>query len=68
MGQITISTNGSFGNDTETFTAVYNGHADAVAQAIEYISKKTLPEAIALDHKLHDEGSQPIRGFDRNKP
>ena len=67
MGQIVIKTSGSFPSANESFTALYYGHADAVTQAIEYLGKKVLPEAIALDHKLQEEGLAPMRGFDRSK-
>ena len=44
-----------------------HGHADAVAQAIEYLSKELLPFATALDHKLHEAKESPRYGFDREK-
>jgi hypothetical protein len=67
MGQISINVAGSFGrkNGSKTFSAMKHGHADAVAQAIEYLSKELLPFATALDHKLHSEGDKPNKGFDR---
>jgi len=65
MGMITITTAGSFGNGSKTFSAITNGHADAVAQAIEWLSGKLLPEATAQDHQLHDQGSIPNEGFKR---
>ena len=69
MGVINIAINGSFVNrygikaTTESFSAQANGHADAVARAIEYLSAEVLPRAIALDHDLHDQGAQPSKGF-----
>jgi hypothetical protein len=67
MGQITIDVRGSFGRKcgTKTFSAMNHGHADAVAQAIEFLSKELLPFATALDHKLHSQGTSPNDGFDR---
>ena len=69
MGMIQISVQGSFGrkNGSKTFSAMKHGHADAVAQAIEYLSKELLPFATALDHQLHTEGASPNKGFDREK-
>jgi hypothetical protein len=69
VGQIVISVQGSFGreNGTKTFVAMNHGHADAVAQAIEYLSKELLPFATALDHKLHEAKVGPRYGFDREK-
>jgi len=65
MGMITVTTNGSFGNKQKVFKANKNGHADAVAQAIEWLSGTLLPESIAQDHQLHEEGEKPIDGFER---
>jgi len=65
MGMITITTNGSFGQKRKEFKAITNGHADAVAQAIEYLSGKLLPESIESDHFLHDQGEKPAEGFKR---
>ena len=69
MGAIRIEVMGSFGrnNTVKTFSAMKCGHADAVAQAIEFLSGTLLPAATALDHKLHDEGDKPSSGgFDRS--
>jgi len=69
MGTINININGSFVSkfgikaSTESFSAQANGHADAVARAIEYLSAEVLPRATALDHDLHDQGAQPSEGF-----
>lgn len=65
MGTIKISTGGSFGYRVKEFKAVTNGHADAVAQAIEWLAGEVLPEATAQDHALHDQGEQPQDGFRR---
>lgn len=67
MGMITIQTAGSFGVKKKEFLAMNNGHADAVAQAIEYLSSTLLPEATAQDHELHDRGSVPMEGFRRRE-
>lgn len=65
MGMITITTSGSFGISFKTFRAIDHGHADAVAQALEYLSSELLPEATAQDHELHDQGAKPSNGFRR---
>ena len=75
MGYINIEIGGSFMIEAaampeivfspyKTFSAIEHGHADAdaVAQAIEYLSGAVLPNAIALDHKLHSEGQFPNAG------
>lgn len=67
MGMITIETRGSFGNKKHTFSAMKHGHADATAQAIEFLAKELLPEAIAQDHELHEQGHAPDGGFKRDK-
>jgi len=41
-----------------------HGHAHAVTEAIAFLVNKVLPKAIALDHKLHEEGEKPSKGFD----
>jgi len=48
-----------------TFSALDAGHADAVAQAIQWLAQYALPDAIAQDHKLHDENACPKHGFGR---
>ena len=67
MGMINITVAGSFGrkNGSKTFSAMTNGHADAVAQAIEYLAGDLLPFATALDHELHEGGDKPQKGFKR---
>lgn len=66
MGMIRISVDGSFGKPVEkTFSAMTNGHADCVAQAIEYLAGDLLPEATALDHELHADNAHPEQGFRR---
>lgn len=65
MGQIRIDIGGSFGERQETFSALDHGHADAVAQAIEFLASVVLPWATRLDHRLHDEGDGPRSGWHR---
>ena len=64
MGMIRIEVAGSFKKrEVKTFSAMTGGHADAVAQAIEYLAKEQLPESIRQDHELQDEGARPSKGF-----
>jgi hypothetical protein len=65
MGQILIETRGSFGKSVLSVSAMPHGHADAVAQAIEWLSGKVLPKATELDHQLHTEGQEPENGWAR---
>jgi hypothetical protein len=67
MGMVRIEVAGSFGkhNTVKTFSAQKHGHADAVANAIAYLSGVLLPAATALDHQLHDSGDKPSHGFSR---
>ena len=71
MGRIVIKIEGSFKDGGAEGVHVYSaetyGHAEAVARAIEYLSRYTLPKAIALDHKLHEQGQKPVGGFERPK-
>ncbi|KKL13540.1 hypothetical protein LCGC14_2524740 [marine sediment metagenome] len=59
MGMIKIETEGSFGHRKFAFSAQIGGHAQAVGEAILYLSKVILPEAIVKDHELHDNGVKP---------
>ncbi len=68
MGYITVTTEGSFPRRSKTFHAIQHGHADAVAQAIEWLAADVLPAATAQDHDLHDEGAAPNLGFTREAP
>ena len=69
MGQITINISGSFNPAYgTTFTAIETGHADCVAQAIEFLSKTVLPRAIEQDHELHEQGEKPRKGFGQRGP
>jgi hypothetical protein len=64
MGQLRIFMTGSFKpNHDKTFSAMHGGHAQAIAEAIEFLSSVVLPEAIQLDHKLHADGHAPNVGF-----
>lgn len=67
MGFIKITMQGSFGVIREEFSSIDNGHADAVAQAIAFLSRKLLPEATALDHRLHNDGDEPKLGWVRQR-
>lgn len=64
MGNIHIAVEGSFLPPmANSFSALHGGHADAVAQAIEWLAESVLPAAIAQDHKLHSQGESPADGF-----
>lgn len=69
MGYVNVQVGGSFVGHfgmtsvTERFSALENGHADAVARAIEYLSAVVLPRSIALDHELQTQGAAPSGGF-----
>lgn len=68
MGQISITSGGSFPTRSKNFSAMEHGHAHAVAEAIEYLAGEVLPEAIERDHRLHEAGATPAAGsFDRKK-
>ena len=59
MGMIVISTKGSFPKcQQRTESALEGGHAAAIGRAVKYLTAM-LPDAIALDHKLHDSGDRP---------
>ena len=64
MGVITITVQGSFmERNTKQFSALHGGHALAVAEAIEFLSKDLLPKSIQQDHMLHSNGDKPGIGF-----
>jgi len=64
MGQITITVSGSFRKlAPKRFSAISGGHAQAVAEAIEFLSGELLPDAIQQDHKLHEGNHYPEIGF-----
>ena len=59
MGELVIRTAGSFPYRVEfKTTARYGGHAAAIGRGINELTSM-LPEAIALDHKLHNQKSLP---------
>ena len=59
MGQINITTSGSFGTTVRAFSALEGGHAHALIRAVVYIGEVLMPEAIQRDHDLHDRGERP---------
>jgi len=64
IGNIVIKVEGSFNpNGEQSFSARTEGHAQAVADAIEYLYAKVLPAAIRRDRQLHDEGAKPEVGL-----
>lgn len=66
MGAINIKVEGSFNpmrTRHESFSAENFGHAAAVAEAIKWLSEELLPQAIKLDHALHEKGLKPNKGF-----
>ncbi len=68
MGIINISVQGSFRNHTtKQFSAMHGGHAQAVAEAIEFLSGELLPESIEQDHNLHEDGAKPEVGFGKKE-
>ncbi|MBS0229682.1 MAG: hypothetical protein JSS52_00780 [Proteobacteria bacterium] len=61
---ITVSLAGSFGpHRNKQFTAMTGGHAQAVAEAIQYLAEVELPKAIRNDHECHRDGIEPGEGF-----
>ena len=68
MGMIKIEIEGSFGYKKLTFSAQIGGHAQAVGEAIQYLSEIILPGAIVKDHELHDDGVKPSnKDFSRGR-
>lgn len=67
MGVLNLNTNGSFGHRAKNYSAEAHGHADAVVQAIKWLSAELLPWAIAEDHDLRNEGVFPKEDFRSNK-
>lgn len=63
MGMLVVGVSGSFGNRTERFSAMAGGHAQAVAEAIKYLSEVEMPKAIRNDHECHADGIEPTEGF-----
>jgi hypothetical protein len=68
MGLINVNVQGSFRNGgSQSFSAMSNGHAHAVTEAIAFLVNEVLPEAINQDHELHDDGAKPSRGFTKKE-
>lgn len=72
MGFVRIVLGGSFDQyddlkvgGTSSFPASDLGHAQAVADAIAWLSTQVLPKAIVMDHRLQTEGFKPTSGFGR---
>lgn len=72
MGVLRIDLNGSFEQYEDlrighpvAFPAMGHGHAQAVAEAIAWLSGHLLPRAIVMDHRLQSEGATPEHGFGR---
>lgn len=63
MGMLKIETHGSFGTNYKEFSAMQNGHAHAVREAIAYLVDDVLKEAINQDHQLQEQGHKPSQGF-----
>ncbi len=68
MGMIKVEMWGSFPTKTRTFGPADHGHADVVAQVIEWLSGEVLPAASALDHRLHADGAEAPKGWKREAP
>lgn len=65
MGYLIIEAGGSFPHQSKNFSAMSHGHAHAVAEALRFLSEEVLPEAIERDHRLHEQGIKPGKGYDR---
>lgn len=64
MGMLTVDLRGSFGEArSKTFSAMEGGHAQAIAEAIQYLSEVELPKAIRNDHECHKDGIEPSAGY-----
>ena len=64
MGMVNIELVGSFRpREYRSFSAMKRGHAYAIAQVIEWLTKEVLPAAIANDHRCQKEGVYPEEGF-----
>ena len=61
---VSITLSGSFGSARrKEFSALNGGHAQAVAEAINYLAEVELPKAIKNDHECHRDGIEPSQGF-----
>ena len=68
MGVITVSISGSFmSTPVKKFSALQGGHAQAVAEVVEWLARQVLPEAIQQDHILHSSGEKPGIGFGKGR-
>ncbi len=74
MGVITIEVGGSFMQSPTVlcrqpvrFSAMHGGHAQAVGEAIKWLSETMLPISIQLDHMLHSQGEKPEIGFGKKE-
>ena len=63
MGIVRIVMDGSFPRRNVVFSAMEHGHAACIAEAIAWLSKEALPQAIQQDHRLHTDGHEPKDGF-----
>jgi hypothetical protein len=64
MLKVKIYQEGSFRPLAENeFTAMNGGHAQAIAEAIEWLAGDVMSDAIKQDHALHDQGEKPAVGF-----
>lgn len=64
MGMISIKGEGSFQwVEPQSTSAASHGHAKAVSDMIAYMTVVVMPKAIELDHKLHEKGTHPEKGF-----
>ena len=65
MGMFRIEMAGSFQGIARNFSAMENGHASAVAEAIAWLSGEQMQKAIRQDHDLHERGDKPSGPFGR---
>jgi hypothetical protein len=64
MGMIRILVEGSFDpHDDKIFSAMKEGHAKTVADAIKWLAEDVLPKAIQNDHKCQQDGEYPENRF-----
>lgn len=64
MGILRINVKGSFTpNQIKEFSAMRNGHAAAVGEAIKWLASEVLPTAIRRDHELQEEKCYPEGPF-----
>ena len=67
MGVLSIEMTGTFERAKKEFSAENGGHADAISQAIEWLSSAALPRAIEQDHALAADGQKPKKPFGRGR-